>query len=146
MAGRTIQSLSDELEIRDLLARTAHASDAGSVDEYMSSFAPDAILEMSPPAGTAASAIPPTRGHAALRAGAQARRDAGMTGPGTRARHNVTTTVVSIDGDHATASSCVLVASSQSGTPQLSFAGTYSDEFVRTASGWKISRRVITAN
>jgi ketosteroid isomerase-like protein len=83
----------DELDIRNIVARIAHYSDTGGLDDYGRQFAEDACWEM-PPA-------PPKRGRSEIKEAGAARRAEGLTGPGSQTRHVVTTVAVAVDGDAA---------------------------------------------
>jgi 3-phenylpropionate/cinnamic acid dioxygenase small subunit len=142
MAGMiSMQALGDELEIRNLIAHMAHLADDGTLDDYVGCMTEDAVWEMRPASGSAAP--PARRGHADIRAGSQERRNSGMQGPGTHSRHMVTTTVVSVAGDSAAATSCVLFVLIVEGKQQIGFSGIYHDEFRRTPQGWRLSRRAV---
>ena len=146
MAGMiSMQALSDELEIRNLIAHLAHLSDDGTLDDYVGCMTEDAVWEMHTAAGSAAppAGLPARRGHAEIRAGSQERRNSGMQGPGTHSRHMVTTTVVSVAGDSAATTSCVLFVVIVEGKQQIGFSGVYQDEFRRAPQGWRLSRRVV---
>src|SRR5206468_3853098 len=82
----------EELAVRNVTARLALYADGPDIDAYVALFTRDASWEM--PAGT-------RRGHADIRAGSEERRAGGQIGPGTDTRHSVTTTAVTVDGDHA---------------------------------------------
>lgn len=140
--------LSDELETRKLIARIGQLADEGDLGDYAACFTADANWEICPAPGTAASqdSIPPRRGHAEIRAGAQERRDAGLQGPGTRSRHMITPMVVDVDGDAAAATSCILFVVNVDGRNQIGYAGTYRDELRRTEQGWKVVRRIAIPN
>jgi 3-phenylpropionate/cinnamic acid dioxygenase small subunit len=125
----------DELEIRNVLARLSLWADDGELDDYVGLFTADAVWAM-PGA--------PRQGHAEIRAGAEARRAAGETGPGSATRHAVTTTAVQVDGDAAEAQSTFLFFGDTTGTPTLRLVGGYRDTLVRTGEGWKVARREIT--
>lgn len=127
----------DDLEIRTVLARIAHYSDTGDLDDYAAQFTDDASWEM-PPA-------PPKHGRAAIRAAAAARRANRETGPGTHTRHVITTVAVSVTGDTAVANSYWQFYTATATTPALRSMGAYRDTFRRTPQGWRLSHRHITA-
>lgn len=127
--------LADEMEIRNLLARFAQASDEGDLDDYLACMTEDARW-----GGTG---FPERRGHAAIRAGAEERRASGIAGPGTHTRHLISTTAVDVEGDTASARSIFLFYGETHATPVLQMMGVWEDEFVRSAAGWKLSRRTI---
>src|SRR4029079_8559318 len=87
-----------DAQTRSLLARIAQLADSGDLDEYVTLFADDAVWAMpdNPSLGMPASE---KRGIAALGAGAEQRRADGVQGPGTTARHVLTTTAVFVDSD-----------------------------------------------
>jgi uncharacterized protein (TIGR02246 family) len=126
---------SDDLEIRTVLARLAHLADTGDLDDYVALFTDDAVWEM-----TGAS----RRGHADIRAGAEARRAEGVTGPGSNTRHVIATIAVRGDGDGAVSDSSFLFFVDTTTAPRLQGVGVYRDHFVRTPAGWKLARRQIT--
>lgn len=126
----------DALEIGTVLARIAHYSDTGDLDDYAAQFTHDATWEM-PPA-------PPRHGRAAIRAAAAARRAEGQTGPGTHTRHVITTVAVSVDGDAAVADSYWQFYTATATAPVLNSMGSYRDTFRRTPSGWRLAHRHIT--
>jgi uncharacterized protein (TIGR02246 family) len=126
----------DDLAIRTVLARIAHYSDTGDLDDYAAQFTDDATWEM-PPA-------PPKHGRAAIRAAATARRANRETGPGTHTRHVITTVAVSVTGDTAVADSYWQFYTATATTPALHSMGSYRDTFQHTPEGWRLSRRHIT--
>ena len=126
----------DDLAIRTVLARIAHYSDTGSLDDYAAQFTDDATWEM-PPA-------PPKHGRAAIRTAATARRANGETGPGTQTRHVITTVAVSVDGHTAVAESYWQFYTATATAPALRSMGSYRDTFRRTPAGWRLARRQIT--
>lgn len=126
----------DDLEIRTVLARIAHYSDTGDLDDYAAQFTGDATWEM-PPA-------PPKRGRAAIRTAAAARRADGQTGPGTHTRHVITTVAVSVDGDTAAVDSYWQFYTATATAPSLHSMGSYHDTFHRTFTGWRLAHRHIT--
>jgi ketosteroid isomerase-like protein len=125
----------DDAAVRNLVAAVAREADGPDVDAYVALFTPDASWEM--PGGTRV-------GHDDIRAGSVERREAGVVGPGSNARHTVSTVVVTLDGDRATAASTWQFWAETAGSPRVVLMGAYDDELVRTADGWKLARRVIT--
>lgn len=62
----------------------------------------------------------------------------------TRTYHHVTNPVIVVDGDHGhSESTWCYFDRTESGLPVPSAAGRYSDDFVRTASGWRFASRRI---
>lgn len=131
----TAQRLLDELEIRNLLARIAQASDEAELDQYMTYMHEDAVW-----GGTG---FPERRGHAEILAGAVKRRADGIAGPGSHTRHLISTSIVEVQGDAATARSIFLFYGNTHATPELRMMGVWADELMRTDEGWKLSRRTI---
>ncbi|HVW45208.1 MAG TPA: nuclear transport factor 2 family protein [Amycolatopsis sp.] len=137
-----LRRLTDEAEIRNLIARIAHLADDGDVDEYLSHWCEDASWE--------GGGRPRLSGHEALRAGVLQRRADGVQGPGTGKRHVNTTLWVDVDvrDGSATAQSYFLMLAPETGTTGhvVSLTGRYDDRFRRTADGWKFASRLITTD
>ncbi|MFK3677815.1 nuclear transport factor 2 family protein [Microbacterium sp. NPDC090218] len=138
-----LRAIGDRQEIAMLLARIAHLADAGDPAAYIECFTPDAVWDL-----TDATDLPmdvqTITGRTALLAGVHDRRAAGIQGPGTHTRHDVSSIAVEVDGDHATAQSYFRYYRGTDGIPTLAAMGVYSDAFVRTDSGWRLRRRVIS--
>ncbi len=127
---------SDELAIRNQVAKLAHAADHGALDEYIEFFTEDASWEM-PEA--------PRRGRADIRAGAEERRRAGLTGPGSASRHVITTLAVEVTGqDHAVADSYFIFFRQTTTNPTIFNVGHYHDDFRFVDGHWRLHRRLIT--
>lgn len=124
---------SDDLAIRNLIARMAHVVDRGAVEDYAPMLAPDARWIM--PTGD------PAVGPDAIMQGVRARRTAGSAGPGSGTRHVITTTMVEVDGDSARAWSYWLYLTIGS-DPKILMNGLYTDTFRRTANGWLFAERI----
>lgn len=127
--------IADELAIRNLIARLSLNADMGDEDEYMSSFAIDAVWNI-PGA--------PMRGHDEIRSALVARRAQGVAGPGTQTRHMVSTIAVTVDGDTAIANSYFQFFTDTVLAPTLRAVGAYRDTFTRTGDAWKLQTRDIT--
>jgi uncharacterized protein (TIGR02246 family) len=126
----------DELDIRNVVARIAHYSDTGGLDDYGDQFAEDASWEMP--------GMPPKRGRSAIQAAGAARRAEGLTGPGSQTRHVVTTVAVTVDGDAAVADSYWQFYSDTATAPVLRVMGHYRDTFRREPDGWRLVQRLVT--
>ena len=129
----------DELEIRNLVARTAHTADRGEVADYVALFTHDAVWRMPPNPATGLPASE-RRGRDEIEAGVRERRAAGVQGPGTGTMHTVTTTAVRFDGDDAA------VAESYFGfyrSTELLSVGVWRDVLRRTPDGWRLGERAI---
>lgn len=137
--------LSDELEIRSLVARLGHLADASpDLDAYLSCFTEDAVWEFP---GNAAEGLEASRtvGREQIAADRRQRREDRFQGPGTNTRHLNTTLVVRVDGtDRAEAESYWLFVGDTGGAPVVRAVGHYRDRFRRTPDGWKLASRTIT--
>ncbi|MGE0877715.1 MAG: nuclear transport factor 2 family protein [Acidimicrobiia bacterium] len=131
-------ALADELAVRNLLARIAHAADVSTDEELESDYLPlytdDAVWDL---AGTE------QVGRAAILAAARARRATGTQGPGTNTKHILTTSAVEVDGDEATHVGCYMMLADTRSQPRIMSTGTYRDTLKRTPDGWKMARRQI---
>ena len=138
-----LQAIGDRQEIAMLLARIAHLADAGDPEAYVRCFTPDAVWDL-----TDATDLPmdvqTIAGREALLAGVHERRAAGIQGPGTHTRHDVSSIAVEVEGDTATSRSYFRYYRGTDGVPTLAAMGVYSDTFVRGAEGWRLRRRVIS--
>ncbi|MGW1029100.1 nuclear transport factor 2 family protein [Streptomyces sp. NPDC002577] len=131
-----VGAVADELAIRNVIARIAHYSDAGELDDYGALFAEDARWEMP--------GVPVKRSRDEIVAAGAERRAAGTTGPGSATRHLVGTTAVTVRGDTAVADSYFQFYGDTGGTPVLQQMGAYRDCFRRTPDGWQLTERLIT--
>jgi 3-phenylpropionate/cinnamic acid dioxygenase small subunit len=125
-----------ELQIRNVIARLALLADQGDLDEYMEQFTEGAVW-----------ALPGAerRGRADIRAGAEARRAEGVTGPGTSTRHVITTTSIELEGAaFASADSYFQFFQQTATTPTLFNMGWYHDTFAWDGGRWRLARREIT--
>jgi len=139
------QEMSDRLEVMSLLARIAHLADDGDIDEYLDCFTPDGSWVLNDAQGL--DLVPQVRtGREEIAEGVRERREAGIQGPGTATKHDISSLEVEIVGDHARARSYFRYYTSTNLVPQLVAIGRYDDEFVRTVDGWRVSRRSITRN
>ncbi|MBG0855800.1 nuclear transport factor 2 family protein [Streptomyces spinoverrucosus] len=124
-----------QFEIRNVLARIAHSSDEGTLEEYGACFTEDARWEMP------GQVVRKGRTEICL-AGAE-RRASAIAGPGTRTRHLISTTAVTVHGDEAVAESCWQFYVGTGGRPVLASMGTYRDTFRRTDEGWQVTERIV---
>ena len=131
-----LQRVADELELRNAVARIAHLSDEGSLDDYIALFTEEAVWD-----GGATFGV--RKGHADILAGARERRAGGTSGPGSHNRHVITTSAVRLEGDRGHVRSYFLFYVECDKAPAARVVGVYQDEFHRTRSGWKLARRVI---
>ncbi|WP_193597062.1 nuclear transport factor 2 family protein [Microbacterium sp. YJN-G] len=135
----------DRLEIVDLLARIAQLADAGDPGDYVACFTEDAVWDL-----TDATDLPletqRLTGRAALLQGVRERRAAGVQGPGSHTRHDISATVIDLAGDAASARTYFRYYRDTGTAPTLVAMGVYDDELVRTASGWRLASRRISRN
>jgi ketosteroid isomerase-like protein len=129
---QTLRELSDRLEIEQLLIRCCHAIDRRDWDTYRSTYTADALI-------ADADGGPGTSVDEMIRLLTDALEKVVLT------QHTISTIVVDIDGDTARARAvcqCPVVLDRGSGDRELYFQGFwYEDELVRTAGGWRITRR-----
>jgi hypothetical protein len=134
---------SDELQIRNLIARLAQAADLVAEDrldaDYVPLFTEDAVWEAVP--GALAPGAIRNEGIAAIRAAAVERRRVGTSGPDAGLMHMVSTSVIAIDGDVATAQSCSIVV--HGAEQAIRSLCRYDDLFRRTGDEWRLARRTV---
>jgi hypothetical protein len=130
---KTLQELSDRLEIQDLLVDYCYAVDKHRWDDLDAIFTPDAVLDFTATGGERGDLV-------SIKAFFERALNlfAGH-------QHLVATSKVEIDGD--TASSRTICHNpmwfNQDGAEQVMYVGLwYHDTFVRTPDGWRISKRV----
>lgn len=138
-----LRAIGDRQEIAMLLARIAHLADAGDPEEYLLCFTADAVWDLADAADLPMD-VQTITGRDAVRAGVHERRAAGIQGPGTHTRHDVSSIVVDVDGDQAVARSYFRYYRDTDRIPSLVAMGAYSDTFVRGTSGWLLQRRTIS--
>ena len=129
----TLQEISDRLEINELLVRYSHAVDTQDWEAYARVFTPDATIdytEMGGPRGDVPSTVEFLRAAMSTFLSYQ---------------HMVSNTVLSIDGDTATARTICynpMVLDRGEGATHVFFCGLwYRDVLVRTPDGWRIHDR-----
>jgi uncharacterized protein (TIGR02246 family) len=120
-------STDDVVAIQQLVARYNFAVDGGDPDAFAGTFTPDGEF------GAGGQVM---RGHDELRAFV-----VGRAGIAPR-RHLVSSILVDGEGDRASLRAYLqVVAMGDDGALQVAVQGTYDDELVRTADGWRFSRR-----
>jgi ketosteroid isomerase-like protein len=123
----------DQLAIRNLIAKLAHLADDGELSEYIQCFTDDARW--------GGGGQPWREGHAEILAGAEERRASGLVGPGSTSRHVVTTSWIEVDGDTASGRSVFHFYIGLDGEPKLAAMGVYRDTFRREGGEWRLSER-----
>jgi hypothetical protein len=146
MADDTVRRIADELEIRNLVARLAHAADRGDLErDYLPLLTDDVLWEF--PGGADPGAEAATiKGHEAVLADRNRRRASGFQGPGTNTRHLNTTLAVRVDGSDTAEAESYWLFVSDTGTSdaKVRSLGHYYDTFRRTSDGWRLASRRIT--
>jgi 3-phenylpropionate/cinnamic acid dioxygenase small subunit len=141
-----VQQLADELEIRNRVAELAQLADTAPDDEldrYLALLTEDATWVVV--ADSELLTTQERKGHAEILEGVRERRATGVQGPGTDTRHVVSTLVVTFETSDRAMGRCYwqYYARASSSAPVLALMGEYRNTFVRTASGWKLSRREV---
>jgi uncharacterized protein (TIGR02246 family) len=136
MTDAMVSRVAAELEIRNAISRIAILADQGELDEYIELFTEDSVWDL---AGA------PKQGRVDIRAGAERRRQEGVTGPGTATRHVISNVAVSVDGpDTATADAYFVFLRETSTAPTILNMGVYHDRFVREDGTWRLAHRHIS--
>jgi len=130
-----VQQLEDEKAIREVLVQYGEFLDARDYAAYSRLFASDGVWTGGFGSFTGPAAIE-----------AMLMENLGAAEPGfinKSSFHLITTPVVHVEGDRATARSRYLFyTASEEGRPNLLLAGRYEDELVREDGAWKIRRRI----
>lgn len=132
----------DRAQIEDLMGRYLFAMDWRDAEAYASTFTEDGVLDY---AGGV------EKGRAAIRAmidgmrESDAKRNAESKLRPARTRHNVTNTIIKIQGSRATARSYWTAYSNNNDTrkAEISSYGHYEDELVKQNGQWLFTKRVI---
>ncbi|MCK9541410.1 MAG: nuclear transport factor 2 family protein [Novosphingobium sp.] len=129
-----LQELADREEIRALMAQYNIFGDRGKVDVLAGTFAEDGVIEF----GGAK-----TQGRAAIAArlggGDDKDGNGGKGGGLTVSRHHLSTSLVTIDGDTASARTYFMVHTDIGPDHH----GVYVDRLVRTHEGWRFAHREV---
>jgi hypothetical protein len=133
--AKSLQELSDRLEIQDLQAAYSHAIDTRDFDALDRVFTRDAFIDYTAFGGSAGG-LEETK--------AFLRKALAMFGG---FQHMVATSQVKLSGNRATAKTIcwnpMVMKSAGPGEPPVFFCGLwYHDEYLRTLDGWRITRRV----
>jgi hypothetical protein len=132
---KSLQELSDRLEIQDLQTAYSHAIDTRDFDALDRVFTPDAFIDYTAFGGSAGG-LEETK--------AFLRKALAMFGG---FQHMVATSQVKLAGNRATAKTIcwnpMVTKSRGPGEPHVFFCGLwYHDEYLRTLDGWRMTRRV----
>lgn len=138
-----LQVVIDRQEIITLLARIAHLADSGTPEAYIACFTENAVWDLTDAADLPMD-VQRISGRAALLTGVHERRRAGIQGPGSHTRHDVSSIAVEVDGDRATARSYFRYYRGTDSVPSLAAMGEYHDVFVREPTGWMLQSRAIS--
>lgn len=138
-----MNELSDQLAVRNLIAKVALAADEGDLAGYGSVWCDDARWVMDMPAPGSDRPVAPQLGREAIVAAVAKRISRGFAGRESQTRHAVSTSLVEIDGDAGRATSYVTWYRDVRTAPQVALFAVYEDEFRRTAEGWKFAARVV---
>ena len=130
--SRSVQEISDRLEIEQLLVRYCYAIDQRDWDAYRSVYTEDAVIDD-------VSAGPGNTVDQMVEFLSRALEGVVLI------QHAISTSLVEIDGDTAharTVCHCPVVLDRGGGQTEMFFQGLwYVDELVRTPDGWKIAKR-----
>lgn len=133
----------DRAQIENLMARYLFAMDWRDADTYASTFAKDGVLDW---------ARGVEKGRAAIRAAVMNMREGDRAeaakNPGkrpARRRHNITNTVIKVDGDKAVSRSywTAYYNNNDKRTPELDGYGHYEDELIKIDGQWYFAKRKI---
>lgn len=129
----SLETISDRIEIHDLLVEYSHAIDSRNWEALDGVFTPDAVIDYSEMGGS-------TGGLAETKT-FLATAMAGFAG----FQHMIATSKVTLDGDRATGKTMChnpMITADEQGRTQVFLCGFwYRDVFVRTADGWRIQER-----
>ena len=126
-------ALEDKDAIRDVLAEYCFALDNGRFDEMAALFTPD---------GTWDTAFGKATGRSNIVALVKSIR-AKVPEPHPRAIHHVTNIIITLAGDRATVRSTWTTVQNDPAGPKIGSGGSYADDMVRTAEGWRFQTRKI---
>lgn len=128
-----VLTVSDKIEIQELVARYNCAIDSGDVEGWVDTFLPDGVFE--------GLVVPTFRGHDELRAFATAFWTEPEYGEWHGAQHWTTNMIIDGDGDRATlfAYHIMFTPDGPGAVPALMCA--YDDELAKVDGRWRFARR-----
>lgn len=124
-------STEDRLEIQELYARYNHALDFGDASGWAGCFTPDGVFASPNGSFTGSEQLQQFANGFAER----------MTG-----RHWTNNLVIDPAGEGATGKCYLMLYRLAEGGPSILTTGVYNDELVRTAAGWRFSKRTVVAD
>ena len=145
MTSTNLQAVTDELEIRNLLAHLTYLADTvtdADLDSYLSLFTDDATWAVLSDGILGAQE---RKGRDEILDGVRERRSAGIQGPGTATRHALHTIHVRFESPDEAWATCYwhYYKETTSQSPVLAGMGEYRNRVVRTPAGWRLARREI---
>jgi hypothetical protein len=148
MTDQDLQTLKDEIEIRNLVGKLAVMADlAEDLTEYFSLWTQDGVFDMREPFGRQDGdpvSAWKVSGLDNLRENRKQLRDTGFQGPGTNVWHANTTLSITIkDANNAEAQSYWVLYGSKEKVEVLRI-GHYHDTFRKEDGRWKMAYRVVT--
>jgi len=137
-----VSRVSDMIEIQQMIARYSYTFDRGDAQAWAEVFTLDGLWEMSPEVGAAPSIR--LAGRAELMAFCTKRfsdRRAGLS----YAHHQSGIHFSSWQADVVRAEVMLILTVVLDGAPSIGRTGVYHDEWRRTAEGWRLQHRLLTA-
>jgi SnoaL-like domain len=125
----TIEELAGREEIRHLLTRYTYAGDRGRMTELAACFAPNGVLEFPGSRATGPDEI--------LTALSSGESNAAIS----FVRHHITNPLIDVSQDKQAASARSYFQVISNNGPD--HAGTYSDQLINTADGWRFAHRLV---
>jgi hypothetical protein len=129
-----IEALVAESALRSLIAKVALTGDLGTPEDYRQVYSDDAVWQWGSTVDT---------GIDAIIASARARREQGVSGPGSGSKHVVQVMSIELlDPANARAVSYFTFYTQITGDVKVGPVGTYRDELAVVDGSWKITKRV----
>jgi ketosteroid isomerase-like protein len=137
---KRVQRLEDERAIQDVIYSYAWGTDQKRKGQWLDIWAEDAVLNFGPAPGTTLGTAmrEPVVGRAALE-----RFYDNRPGRDISPKHVTVNSLISVDGDGASAESYIVFFLEREGVPELVSTGRYIDKLKRCADGkWRIRERL----
>ncbi len=135
MTARSLEALLDEAAIRDLIARYAHHVDGRSVAAILECFSEEGRFE-------SADGSLRADGLEAIGRFFETAFESPRLAPPAASSHLMANTVIEVHGDQAHAETQAIASLASAAEGLVTRGLRYSDDLVRTASGWRIAHRV----